>query len=330
MRKALGVVTALIVATAGLAVASARPAATQSDLDAFMAQVLAKRDENWKKLQQYVLDERERIDVRAMANMPVWGDVREYTWFIRDGFFVRSPVKANGVTIGEADRRKYENDFLKRAKARDKKREGPTDDPKAADASADPVAEEIPKDFDALLSQSREPQFIDSAYFLKFKFESGRYALVGREQLAGRDVLKIEYYPSRLFSHEQDAADKRAKEQKTSKNKDMDAQLERMMNKISLVTIWVEPKAHQILKYTFDNVNLDFLPGAWIIRLDDLKATMTMSEAFKDVWLPRDVDMFFAATLAVGPFNVRYHLDYYDYRQATTSGRIKGGPADQW
>jgi hypothetical protein len=95
------------------------------------------------------------------------------------------------------------------------------------------------------------------------------------------------------------------------------------------VTIWVEPKAHQILKYTFDNVNLDFLPAAWIIRLDDLKATMTMSEAFKDVWLPRDVDMFFAATLAVGPFNVRYHLDYYDYRQATTSGRIKGGLADQ-
>src|SRR6478609_723550 len=200
-----------------LSPAFAQAPSPTAELDTFMAQVLTRRDENWKKLQQYVLDERERIDVRAMANMPVWGDVREYTWFIRDGFFVRSPVKANGVTIGEADRRKYENDFLKRAKAREKKREGPTDDPKAADAPADPVAEEIPKDFDALLSQSREPQFIDSAYFLKFKFEAGRYALVGREQLAGRDVLKIEYYPSRLFSHEQDAADKRASEQKTSK-----------------------------------------------------------------------------------------------------------------
>ena len=40
---------------------------------------------------------------RAMANMPVWGDVREYTWFIRDGFFVRSPTKFNGVTIDDAD-----------------------------------------------------------------------------------------------------------------------------------------------------------------------------------------------------------------------------------
>ena len=26
----------------------------------------------------------------------------------------------------------------------------------------------------------------------------------------------------------------------------------------------------------------------------------------------------------IGAVNVRYHLDYYDYRQASTSGRIKG------
>ena len=41
-----------------------------------------------------------------------------------------------------------------------------------------------------------------------------------------------------------------------------------MMNKVSLVTIWVEPKSHQIVKYTFDNVNFDFLPAAWLLRLD--------------------------------------------------------------
>jgi hypothetical protein len=29
--------------------------------------------------------------------------------------------------------------------------------------------------------------------------------------------------------------------------------------------------------------------------------------------------------LAIGEFDVRYHLQYHDYRQATTSGRIKGG-----
>src|SRR5688572_25675562 len=34
-------------------------AAPQTDLDAFMARVLARRDDNWKKQQQYVLEERE-------------------------------------------------------------------------------------------------------------------------------------------------------------------------------------------------------------------------------------------------------------------------------
>ena len=33
------------------------------------------------------------------------------------------------------------------------------------------------------------------------------------------------------------------------------------MNKTALVTLWVDPAEHQIVKYTFDNVWLDFLPG---------------------------------------------------------------------
>ena len=38
-----------------------RPSAT-AELDAFMAQVLARRDENWKKVQQYILEEKERAE----------------------------------------------------------------------------------------------------------------------------------------------------------------------------------------------------------------------------------------------------------------------------
>src|SRR5438270_7616882 len=83
----------------------------QTDLDAFMKDVLARRDENWKKLQQYILDEHEQIDLRGPDRQPVWGEVRDYTWYIRDGYFVRSPVKFNGVAIGEDDRRKYEAEF---------------------------------------------------------------------------------------------------------------------------------------------------------------------------------------------------------------------------
>src|SRR6185295_16347387 len=106
------------------ALMSATAAAAQTaptDLDAFMKQVLARRDENWKKLQQYVLDEREAFDIRGPARVPIWGERREYTWYIRDGFFVRSPVKVNGVDIPDGDRRKYEADYLKRQKEREER-----------------------------------------------------------------------------------------------------------------------------------------------------------------------------------------------------------------
>lgn len=63
-----------------------------------MSRVLATRDENWKKLRQYVLDERERVEVVGPGGARLWGDEREYTWFIREGVFTRSPVRANGVS----------------------------------------------------------------------------------------------------------------------------------------------------------------------------------------------------------------------------------------
>jgi hypothetical protein len=334
------VISALAVLVAGAAtlsvpVSSAPVVASQSDLDGFMQKVVARRDENWKKLQQYVLDETELVQVRGPSQLPIWGDKREYTWFIKEGYFVRSPLKANGVTISERDRRKYEENYLRRAKGRDKREleriknaEGNAD---GKEVQAERVPEEPPASLDAFLAQTRQPQFIDSAYFLKFKFEQGKYALVGRETLDGQDVLRIEYYPARLFSNDRDREAERQKRRKPDekpKDNRWDAKMEEMMNKISLVTIWVEPKSYQIVKYTFDNVNFDFLPAAWLVRVNDLKASMTMSQPVKDVkdlWLPRDIDWYFSAMLAIGTFDVRYHLEYHDYRQATTSGRIKGG-----
>jgi hypothetical protein len=330
----------LLIASVPVSSAPGNPSG-QSDLDAFMQKVVARRDENWKKLQQYVLDETETVQVRGPSELPVWGDKREYTWFIKDGYFVRSPLKANGVTIQEDERRKYEENFLRRAKNRDKRaaEEKAKRGAESGEVQAERVPEEAPAPatFDAFLSQTRQPQFIDSAYFLRFKFEQGKYALVGRETVDGREVLRIEYYPTKLFSDEND--EKRAEERrkqdpnkkeepKKPEDKRFEDALERAMNKVSLVTIWVEPKSQQIVKYTFDNVHFDFLPAAWLLRVNDLKASMTMSQPVKDVkdlWLPQTIDWYFSAMLAIGEFDVRYHLQYHDYRQATTSGRIKGG-----
>src|SRR5215470_9482110 len=79
----------------------ATTAAEQSDLDAFMKLVVARRDDNWKKLQQYILDERQEIILNGPGNSRLWGEQRDYSWFIRDGFFVRSPIKVDGAVVGE-------------------------------------------------------------------------------------------------------------------------------------------------------------------------------------------------------------------------------------
>lgn len=145
----------------------------QTDLDAFMGQVLAHRDQNWKKLQQYVLDEREQIELRGPGRVPIWGERRDYTWYIRDGFFVRSPVKFNGVEISEPERRAFEASYLKQQQARDKRSRSRAAETAGADAPKDEPPGGI-SDVDGLIRQTREPQFISSAYFLRFKFEQGK------------------------------------------------------------------------------------------------------------------------------------------------------------
>jgi len=322
-------VALLVILVAGGAVAAARVPADQTDLDAFMQVVLERRDENWKKLQQYILEEREEMQLRGPGRIPVWGEKREYSWYIRDEFFVRSPVKVNGVDVPEPDRVKYETEYLERAKRR-AEREREEAGSEAAGGGDEPAraggAGGAPADSDALLSDLRRPRFIDQAYFLKFKFEQGHYALVGRETFDGRDVLRIEYYPEQLFDHEQKTERERQQRGERNRSEDQEAAFERMMNKVSLVTLWVEPASHQIVKYTFDNVNLDFLPGAWLVRLTDLQASMTMSQPFPDVWLPKAIEFYGGIMLALGPFDVRYEIEYFDYREATTSARIKREP----
>jgi hypothetical protein len=319
----------IAIAVFGLLIAAWPPAApavaAQTDLDAFMGEVLARRDDNWKKLQQYILDEREVIDLRGPGNVPLWGERRDYTWYLRDGFFVRSPLKFNGVEISEGDRVKYERDYLRRVQERDKRRgrgqhadDAAAAEPGAAELGAATAAADQ-GNIEALIKQTREPAFISSAYFLRFKFETGKYALVGHEALDGRDVLRIEYYPTRLFR----GTDRRSSEHPASdEDHARDREFQRLMNKVALVTLWVEPASHQIAKYTFDNVGFDFLPAQWLVHINDLHASMSMGQPFPDVWLPRGLDVGVTMTLAVGQFDVRYGLDYHDYRKADVKARV--------
>ena len=298
---------------------------TETDLDAFMREVVARRDDNWKKLQQYILDERERVELQGPAHVPLWGEQREYTWYIREGFFVRSPLKVNGAAVSESDRLKYEADFLKNEKAREERaKEKPQDSGQAAPARQG--ADEAPRDIDSLIRQTRQPQFISSAYFLRFKFDAGRYALVGRERLEDRDVLRIEYYPTNLFDEDQQERDERNAERDHKPVSEKDARTDRLlsslMNKTSKVTLWIDPATHQILKYTFDDLNWNFFPGQWLVRVSNATASMTVGQMFPDVWLPRGLEMDVTMTLAIGPVNLHYTLDYHDYRQPDVTSTI--------
>ncbi len=134
-----------VLAWGAVSLGALAPVGAQTDLDAFMQRVMARRDDNWKKLQQYILDEREQIEVRGPARALLWGQKRDYTWYIRDGYFVRSPVRFNGVTINEADRRRAEADYLRRVKQRDER----------SAARRGEQAEEPPTDVAGFIRQSR-------------------------------------------------------------------------------------------------------------------------------------------------------------------------------
>jgi hypothetical protein len=89
------------------------------------------------------------------------------------------------------------------------------------------------------------------------------------------------------------------------------------------VTLWIEPKEFQIVRYTFDNVDFGFLPGRWLLRVDNVKASMTMSKVLDGVWLPGAISMRAGLSLASGSYQFEYGREFYDHKKAEVSARIR-------
>src|SRR4029450_11605634 len=188
---------------------------------------------------------------------------------------------------------------------------------------------------------STGPRFVSEAYFMDFKFEAGNYYLAGREQLEGHDGLKIEYYPTKMFGDSDDHNDDRPskdekaasekpaekpdpkQERRQRREKDIENDIERRMNKTALVTLWIDPPPHQIVKYTSDNVWLDFLPAGWLVKVDDIRASMTMGQPFPGVWLPRELNIHSGITLANGSFEGGYERKFDEYRLAGVATKMR-------
>ena len=302
------------------AAAQAKPAAAKSDLDAFMEKVLARRDVNRKMLNQYVLDETETFEILGPGRWPLHRTRRDFTWYEREAMHVRSPVRFNGVAVGEKARLEYEQSWARRERDRLERK-----------AKNEPDTREISVGSEGIqvsgATVPTEPRFVSEAYFMDFTFEPGNYYLAGREQLEGQDVLRIEYYPTALFNDKDDEKTPREMKRKPSKDDKRDRRIEqdlnRKMNKTALVTLWVDPAEHQIVKYTFDNVWLDFLPAAWLVRIDDLRASMTMGQPFPGVWLPRGMTIHAGLTLALGSFEAGYDRTFTNYREGEVKTRIR-------
>ncbi|MBA3297455.1 MAG: BamA/TamA family outer membrane protein [Acidobacteria bacterium] len=284
-----------------------------SDLDAFMQKALARRDVNRRVLNDYILDEGESFEILGPSRMRLHRTKRDYTWYVRDGMHVRSPVRFDGVGVGADARDRYEKEWIARERARQERKRKHTISPSEISTNVLPT----------------EPRFVSEAYFMDFKFEPGNYFLAGREKLDGHDVLKIEYYPKRLFSDDDKKTPKEIKEESKDARRErkLEDDIERKMNKTALVTLWVDPTNHQIVKYTFDNVWLDFLPAAWLVRVDAMKASMTMSQPFAGVWLPRGIEISAGVSLASGGFEANYARSFSEYREADVKSRIKTGTA---
>ena len=286
----------------------------QTDLDALMAKALEHRADAWRTMGQYILNEREQIELRGPLGVPLFGDRRVFTWSVRDGYFVRSPLEFNGVTIGDEKRRAYEDRWLKREKERDRE----LADKRAKD-NPGPAAKP-PADVDTFITQTSEPRFISAAYFLDFKFEPGNYYMAGRETFEGRPVVKVEYFPRRLFTDSDD--EKRRKDERAKKG-DKDVNFDFQMNKVARITLWVDEERAMILRYVFENVDFDFLPAQWLVRVEDVRAEMAMAQPFPGIWLPKDMTMQLAVTLANGTYDMRYGLSFYDYRLGEVKSRIR-------
>lgn len=288
----------------------ASPSPAESDLDRFMERVLARREVNRKVLNDYVLDETETFEILGPGRAPLSRTHREFTWYVRDGMHVRSPTRFNGVGVGDEARDEYERKWIRRERERQEKTR---EQKKTASGTERPPG--LPT----------EPRFVSEAYFMDFKFEPGNYLLASRETFEGHEVLRIEYYPTRLFSDDDKdrEADTAGERQRNRREREDERQIERRMNKTALVTLWIDPREHQIVRYTFDNVWLDFLPGAWLVRVDDIRASMTMGQPFPGVWLPREIHVSGGATLASGSFDIALSRVFEHYREANVETKVK-------
>jgi len=261
----------------GSGAAAAQPPLQNDEIDVFMEKVLEQREISWDELYDYVFIETMKLDFAGMEIAAIESFEHEYTWFVRDGYLVRSPYRMNGVGVSAEEKAEYESEWL------------------------------------SDMQEGERSTRIERDSFFDFEFEPGNYFFAGREIFEGREVVKIEYYPTHLFSDEGD------------EEEDEDDEFDRAFDKTSLITMLIVPEEHQIVKVTFDNLGLDFLPGRWLVQVEELKASMIMDMPIEGVWLPRLIQASGRISTASGALSLDFSREFSDYRQTEVGAKVKYG-----
>lgn len=294
-------VSSMQAGTATAHAAEPRAARNDNDLDRFMERVLANRDAApWRRLGDFVLRETWsfELDAPPESRLSSFRRVREYEWYVRDGTAVRSPVRVDGVGIDDATRRGYERSWLS---DEERRRAGMLTDGDTRGAESRELVDQ----------RDPEPRFVtDFFYFLEWTLEPGEYYFVGRETVAGREVVRIEFYPTGPFREE------------------AGERINRGIVKTSMVTLWIDPEIHQIVKYAFENTGLDFLRFRWLLRADGLQAVMELAPG-RGVWMPARMTLSGRAATALGEYAVTLTQEFFDYRQAETGARLGDSESDR-
>lgn len=269
-----------LVLVAAVALASATPTARTpaNDIDTLMERVLENRYTAWRTLGDFTLRSSLAVDLDAPLEFPYARLRREYEWYVLDGVAVRSPVRTDGLDIGPDDRRDAEEDWRRGERRR--------------------RAHGAPQDL--------APRFVSDAFYgTEFPFEPGAYYFAGRDTVAGREVVRIEYYPAGLD------------------DKASYPRLNQGFNKTSVVTFWVDPETEQIAKYAFRNAGMDFLPLQWLARVEGFEASAEMTPV-GGAWMPARTTVSGRIMTAAGAFQGSITQEFFDYREAETGARLVG------
>jgi len=292
-----GMVFAILLVTNTAVSQSEQPSANpgMSDLDEFMAKVMRKRSAYAENLRDYIFSESESLEIKVGTKIaPQWSYRREYLWFVRDGYLVRSPVLVDGVRVSDKEKTAAEEEWINRQKGLNENNNK--------------------KGFDnKTLFGIENENSLDFQAFFGFEFEPGRYLYGGEQQFEGRKAVLVEYSP-------------RTSDWKKGIKKDGASGL---FEKSFLVTMLINPEEHQILQITFDNVGLEFLPARWLVKMNDIKASMVIDKQKEDVWLPREITACGSVSTAATDLSINYSREFYEYAKSIVDTKIRFGSTNE-